>query len=116
MKRRVLLGAIGAAAGSPSILRAQAKPVIGYLSGRSLATDGHLLTAVREGLKEAGYVDGQNVTMDFRWAEGRFERLEALASHLCTAVAINSLPLSDLMFTGGPRAMNSSANAASTSS
>ena len=85
MKRHVLLGAIGAAAGSPSILRAQAKPVIGYLSGRSLATDGHLLTAVREGLKEAGYVDGQNVTMDFRWAEGRFERLEALAVDLVKA-------------------------------
>lgn len=98
MKRRVLLGAIGAAAGSPSILRAQAKPVIGYLSGRSLATDGHLLTAVREGLKEAGYVDGQNVTMDFRWAEGRFERLEALAVDLVKAkpniiIAVGGTPV-----------------------
>src|SRR4029077_8153355 len=58
------------------------KPVIGYLSARSLETDGHLLAAFRVGLKDAGFVDGQNVTMDFRWAEGNYGRVDALAAEL----------------------------------
>lgn len=85
MRRRELVYLLGSTAAVwPLASRAQqsAMPVIGYLSGRSPATDGHLLAAFRDGLKESGYVDGQNVTMDFRWAEGRFERLDALAADL----------------------------------
>jgi hypothetical protein len=84
MKRRdlgaFLVGVMAAPAAGPSILRAQqtAVPSIGYVSGRSLATDGHLLSAFREGLGKAGFVDGQNVTMDIRWADGRYDRIPEL--------------------------------------
>jgi putative ABC transport system substrate-binding protein len=100
MKRRAFTTALACAATIwPLAGRAQTKlPVIGYLSGRSPATDGHLLAAFREGLNEAGYVDGQNVAMDFRWAEGRFERLGALATDLVKSkpavlVAVGGTPV-----------------------
>ena len=57
-------------------------PRIAYLSGRSLSTDAHLLEAFREGLKAAGYVDGQNVRMDVRWADGRYDAVPAMAVEL----------------------------------
>jgi putative ABC transport system substrate-binding protein len=83
MNRRQLLSTLGASVFAPAIARAQsAKPLIGYLSGRSLETDAHLLAAVRDGLKEAGYVDGENVTMVFRWADGNMDRVPALAAEL----------------------------------
>ena len=83
MQRRGLLGILGTSVFAPAIARAQSqRPVIGYLSGRSLATDGHLLAAVRAGLKEQGFVDGQNLAMEFRWADGNYERVEALATDL----------------------------------
>jgi len=83
MKRRTLIAALGTAAASPAIAVAQGRrPVIGYLSARSIETDGHLLAAFRSGLKEAGYVEGENVTMEFRWAEGNFSRVDALAAEL----------------------------------
>jgi len=84
MKRRdlgaFLVGVAAASTMAPAILRAQqtAIPSISYVSGRSLATDGHLLAAFREGLREAGFVDGQNVTMDIRWANGRYDRIPEL--------------------------------------
>jgi putative ABC transport system substrate-binding protein len=82
VKRRTLLAALGAAA-SPAIAVAQTRrPVIGYLSVRSLETDSHLLAAFLAGLKEAGFVDGQNVTMEFRWAQGNIGRIDALAAEL----------------------------------
>ena len=85
MRRRQFLGAL---AGGPATwtLAARAQqskmPTIGFLSGRSLASDSHLVAAFRLGLKESGYVDGQNVTIEFRWAEGQFDRLQALAADL----------------------------------
>jgi putative ABC transport system substrate-binding protein len=57
-------------------------PTIGFLSGRSLLSDSHLVAAFRQGLKETGWVDGQNVTIEFRWAEGQFDRLQAFAADL----------------------------------
>jgi len=55
---------------------------VGFLSAASPAEWGHLVEAFRRGLAEAGYVEGRNVELDFRWAEGRFERLSMLASEL----------------------------------
>jgi len=57
-------------------------PRIAYLSGRSLATDAHLLEAFREGLKSTGYIDGQNVTMDIRWADGRYADVPKIMADL----------------------------------
>jgi putative tryptophan/tyrosine transport system substrate-binding protein len=57
-------------------------PRIGYLSGRSYATDAHLLQAFREGLKSTGFVDGQNVMVDVRWADGRYDQVPAMMAEL----------------------------------
>ena len=74
----------GAAAALPFAARAQqgATPVVGYLSGRSLASDRHLVEAFRQALKELGYVEGQTVDIEFRWAEGQLDRLPVLAAEL----------------------------------
>src|SRR5260370_29379377 len=84
MKRRHLLALVGATAGISSRSWAQpaSLPRIGYLSGRSYATDAHLLQAFREGLKAVGYVDGQNVTVDVRWADGRYNQVPAMMAGL----------------------------------
>jgi putative ABC transport system substrate-binding protein len=79
--RRFLM-ASGLAAISSGSARAQRLPVIGYLGGRSLATDAHLLQAVMDGLKESGFVDGRTVKFEFRWADGDFSRLDRLAQEL----------------------------------
>lgn len=59
-----------------------ALPVIGFLSGGSPASFAHLVAAFLEGLAEAGFVDGQNVAIEYRWAEGDYARLPALAAEL----------------------------------
>jgi putative ABC transport system substrate-binding protein len=58
----------------------QAVPTVGFLSGRSLASDSELVAAFRRALNEAGYVSGQNVNLEFRWADGRFDQLPALTA------------------------------------
>jgi putative ABC transport system substrate-binding protein len=85
MKRRTLLGTLALAGlPAPALAQPASLPRIGYLSGRSHATDAHLLQAFREGLKSAGYVDGQNVTVDVRWADGRYNQVLAMMTELVT--------------------------------
>ena len=57
-------------------------PLIGFMSGRSLKDSEHLVAAFREGLGEAGFVEGQSVAIEFRWADGQYDRLPALAADL----------------------------------
>src|ERR1700687_37420 len=85
MRRRDLLALVaGATALWPLALRAQQKatPVIGYLDGGSLGTSARYLGVIRQELSEAGYVEGQNVAIEYRWAEGHHDRLPALAAEL----------------------------------
>ena len=84
MRRREFIVGVGSAAAWPVMARAQqpAVPVIGWLSGRNSETDAHVLPAFRRGLNRQGYVEGRNVTIEYRWSDTQHDRLPALAADL----------------------------------
>jgi putative ABC transport system substrate-binding protein len=84
VNRRELLLLLGGAMTAARTLRAQQKamPVIGFLGVNSPGPTAPSVTAFHQGLSETGYVEGQNVTVEYRWAEGRYDRLPALAADL----------------------------------
>ena len=84
MRRRDFIKGITVSTAWPLAARAQqpAMPVVGFLSGSSLKSVSKEITAFQDGLQEAGFVDGRNVGIEYRWAEQHYDRLPALANEL----------------------------------
>jgi hypothetical protein len=86
VKRREFVALLGGTAAWPLAARAQqpAMPVIGFLGPSSPDTFADRLRGFRQGLKDTGYVEGENITVDYRWAEGQYDRLSALVADLAS--------------------------------
>ena len=110
--RRAFFGLIGGATAAawPLAARAQqaAMPVVGWISSRSASESAYLVAAFRQGLKEAGYIENQNVSLDFRWGEGQYDRLSAYATELVRR------PVNVIVATGGDPAAQAAKAATTT--
>src|SRR5579872_601364 len=84
MRRREFLTLVGAGLAGPLAAQAQKTtvPTVGFLCSGSMDSDADRIASVQQGLKETGYVDGQNLKIEYRWAENRYDRLPALAAEL----------------------------------
>jgi putative ABC transport system substrate-binding protein len=99
MKRREFIAAVSSALATwPLAAHAQqaAMPVIGFLSSRAPGESANVVSAFRQGLRDAGFIEGQNVLIAFRWAEGRYDQLPELATELV------NLRVAVLFAAGGP--------------
>ena len=110
MKRRAFIAGLGATAAWPLVADAQqpAVPVVGFLSSRSPSESAAVATAFRQGLGETGFTVGQNVAIEYRWAEGHYDRLPALAAELV------SLKVAAILAAGGPPSALAAKKATST--
>jgi putative tryptophan/tyrosine transport system substrate-binding protein len=110
MNRRALLVLLGGAMTAARALRAQQKamPVIGFLSSRTPGDAAGVVAAFRQGLAETGYVEGQNVAIEYRWAEGRYDRLPAFAADLV------GRKVDLIVASGGPPSVRTAKSATST--
>src|SRR5271165_2894280 len=82
MQRREFITLLGGAAATWPMVAWGQQPVIGFLSSRVAGADPHIVAAFRQGLKEMGFVEGQNLMIEFRFAEGKYDRFPVLASEL----------------------------------
>ena len=110
MRRREFISLLGTAAAWPLAARAQQPlmPLIGFLSSRSPGESSGIVAAFRQGLRETGFIEGQNLSIAFRWEEGHYDKLPALASELV------GLPVTLLFAAGGPPSAFAAKGATST--
>ena len=110
MRRRTFITFLGGVAVWPLTSRAQqsAMPVVGFLSTRSANESASVVTGFRQGLAENGYVEGRNVAIEYRWAEGQYDRLTALAMELLR------VPVAVIVAGGGDPAARAAKSATTT--
>jgi len=99
MNRRAFISLLGGAAAWPLVARAQrtTRPIVGFLNSASADKYAYLAAAFRQGLNELGFVDGQNITIEYRWAAGQYDRLSEMVADLvrreAAVIAVNTLRL-----------------------